>query len=101
MKTYEDRMVDVDNVLALVRAEIERAVKKHGPMHSPHEGYAVIKEEVDELWDDVKRDLGRTDGALTEAMQIAAMGVRYVCDLAPGRRPPTGMSQDTLRQLLA
>ncbi len=101
MKTYEDRMIDVDNVLALVRNEIERAVKKHGPMHSPHEGYAVIKEEVDELWDDVKMDLGRTDGALTEAIQIAAMGVRYVCDISLDLRPQISKSPDTLRQLLA
>ncbi len=51
-------------------------------MHSPHEGYAVIREELDELWDEIKRDRGRELPAMEEAVQIAAMGVRYVLDLA-------------------
>jgi hypothetical protein len=81
MKTYEERMALVDAVLLNVRAEIERAVAKHAPMHSPHEGYAVIKEELDELWDDVKQDLGRRPNARLEALQVAAMGIRYITDL--------------------
>lgn len=83
MKTYEDRMADVDQILGAVRHEIERAVKKHGPMHSPHEGYSVILEELDELWDHVKHDTARGGAAMKEALQIAAMGVRYIADLTP------------------
>jgi hypothetical protein len=78
---YANRMATVDAVLAEVRKEIERAVRKHGPMNSPHEAYAVIQEEVDELWDEVKANRGRELSALEEAVQVAAMGVRYVCDL--------------------
>ena len=79
--TYDDRMAVVDAVLAEVRAEVERAVRKHRPMRSPHEGYAVIKEELDELWDEIKGDRGRELSALEEAMQVAAMGVRHITDL--------------------
>lgn len=32
-----------------VDEELTRARAKHGPMHGPHEGYAVILEELDEL----------------------------------------------------
>ena len=35
----------------LVKDELIRARKNHGPMLSVHEGYAVLLEEVDELWD--------------------------------------------------
>ena len=80
-KTLEQRMAAVDEVLALVRSEIARAAAKHPPMQSPHEGYAVILEEVDELWDEVKADRGRELSALEEAVQVAAMGIRYVTDL--------------------
>lgn len=73
----------LDKCLADLRAEVLRAMEKHPPMHSPHEGYAVIQEEVDELWDRVKIDKGRDYDARVEALQIAAMGLRYVIDLRP------------------
>jgi len=58
----------VDAVMLAVRRELERAVNKHGPMGSPHEGYAVIAEELDEMWDRVKRDEGREHGSAHEAL---------------------------------
>lgn len=82
-RAYNRRMEAVDAVLSDVRAEIERAIRKHRPMNSPHEAYAVIQEEVDELWDDVKADKGRESCARKEAIQIAAMGVRYATDIVP------------------
>lgn len=78
-ESFETRMQRVDAALALVRAEIERAARKHPPFNSRHEGYAVLLEEVDELWDDVKAD--RHHPAIIEAIQVAAMGVRFVSDL--------------------
>ena len=71
----------IDAILADVRAEVLKAAIKHKPMNSAHEGYAVLFEEVDELWDHVKADTGYSDEAFTEATQIAAMGVRYQLDL--------------------
>lgn len=53
---------------------------KHDPMNSPHEGYAVILEELDELWEHVKKDAGRTPDAMTEALHVAVTGIRYVLD---------------------
>jgi hypothetical protein len=80
-KKLEQTIDDLDLVLALVRAEALKAISKHGPMHSPHEGMSIIREEVDELWDHVKADTGQTPDAYKEAVQIAAMGVRYLVDL--------------------
>jgi hypothetical protein len=67
--------------LSLLRVELVKAMTKHAPMHSPHEGMSVIREEEDELWDHVKADTGRTSGARKEARQVAAMGLRYALDL--------------------
>ncbi len=61
--------------------ELERAVEKFGPMASPHEGWAVIREELDELWEHVKANTGRGPEARKEAIQVAAMALRYVFDL--------------------
>jgi len=58
-----------------------RAAGKFPPMNSPHEGYAVIYEELDELWEHVRANTGRTADARTEAIQVAAMAVRYIYDL--------------------
>jgi hypothetical protein len=71
----------LDALLAQLRIELLRAMQKHAPMHSPHEGHSVIAEELDELWDHVKADTGHTSDARIEALQVAAMGLRYAVDL--------------------
>lgn len=72
----------MDKVLTLVRAELIRAMTKHPTsFHNAHEGYAVLQEEADELWEAVKGDDAYTKWGLDEAVQVAAMGVRFVVDL--------------------
>jgi len=73
-----------------VVAETERAMGLHDPMHSTHEAYAVIKEELDEFWEQVKINPnkllpGEREQRLTkmhnELIQIAAMCMRAMVDL--------------------
>jgi len=78
-----EREKALDEALAKVRAEVLRAITKFPPFNSAHEGFAVLREEVDELWDDVKRD--HPAGALDEAVQVAAMGVRFMMDVRAKR----------------
>lgn len=59
--------------------ELERATEKYGPFASSHEGYAVLKEEVDELWDAIKRNES-PQKKREEAIQVAAMALRFVLD---------------------
>jgi hypothetical protein len=66
---------------------LDKARDKHAPMNSPHEGWAVIAEELDELWDHVRSDTGRSAAARHEAIQIAAMGLRYAIDLYDPEAP--------------
>jgi hypothetical protein len=73
-----------DQALALVRDELARAQATHHDFNSGHEGYAVIREELDELWSEIKADKQYTvyDGATTyEAVQVAAMALRFLVDL--------------------
>lgn len=70
----------VDEVFAMLKY----SVLKHRGMTSPHEGISVIREEFEELWDEVKFDSGGTnDAARKEALQLAAMAIRYIIDLDP------------------
>jgi hypothetical protein len=74
----------LDTVLRAVVEELQRAGKIHPLMHSHHEAKAVIEEELDEYWEQVKlkdRDGGRLAYELT---QIAAMAIRALVDLKPG-----------------
>jgi hypothetical protein len=64
-----------------LKQAFNEALTKHRSMYSPHEGYSVILEELDELWDHVKADTGHTTEARKEALQVASMGLRYALDL--------------------
>jgi hypothetical protein len=79
-----------------VHEEIIRARAKHGEQnfHSAHEGFAVLDEERDELWDEVKMNPLRYHAATDndaralhrsymrkEAIQLAAMAVRFIVEV--------------------
>lgn len=69
---------------------LEKAEAKHAPMRGPHEGYAVILEELDELWDEVKRQPIDPAAMRKEALHVGAMAARFlkdVCGVLPA--PPT------------
>ena len=77
----------VGKVLIEVRSELLNAIREFPPFNSPHEGKAVIEEELDELWAHVKANTGRSDAAYREAIQVAAMALRYAVDLFGYRSP--------------
>ena len=64
-------------------SELERARSMFPAFNGPHEGYAVILEELDELWDEVKASKPGADRAAMrkEAIQVAAMALRFVHDV--------------------
>ena len=74
----------MDNFFKLANAEYVMARRKYKPFNSTHEGWAVIQEEVDELWDMIKASKKtRIDNPrmVNECIQIAAMAYAFVKDL--------------------
>ena len=69
------------DTFADVSGELVRATRKFGPFASAHEGYAVILEELDELWQEIKH--GTPDRQREEAIQVAAMAIRFLIDVTP------------------
>lgn len=65
--------------------ELERACAKHPPLHSLHEAYAVILEEVEEFKAEVWKQTRARDALAIhdELVQIAAMCARTVQDCLP------------------
>lgn len=69
-------------LLSEIDEEIEKAVSMFPEFNSLHEGYAVLLEEIDELWSDVKtkQQFRNTESIHQECIQIAAMACRIIID---------------------
>lgn len=81
--TQEGEVKVAENAIADIIEEFRTATAKFQPFHSAHEGYAVLAEEVDELWDEVKghRSLENYDRMIKEAIQVGAMALRFLVDI--------------------
>jgi NTP pyrophosphatase (non-canonical NTP hydrolase) len=78
-------------ILMAVAQEWKNATEKWPVFNSAHEGFAVLLEEMDELWDHVRTNQKNRDlnAMKREAIQVAAMGLRFateVCDDERGRK---------------
>jgi hypothetical protein len=76
-----------DDVADDVLTELRRACAAFPRFASAHEAYAVLLEEIDELWDEVKkRPTERRDYVIrAEAIQVAAMAIRFVLDVCDAK----------------
>lgn len=71
-------MTDLKKIIEDVIEEVRYAESKHPSFRSGHEGYGIILEEVDELWDEVKRKDTNYARQYTEAKHIACTAIRYM-----------------------
>ena len=74
-----------DEAFEAVQNEYLLATEKFGPFVSRHEGLAIIWEEFEGLKEKVftKHDLEGIYGMQREAVQLAAMAIRFVVDSSP------------------
>ncbi|CCO08263.1 hypothetical protein [Desulforamulus hydrothermalis] len=70
---------EVDKVVFSVVNEVYRARSLYPRFASAHEGYAVILEELDEAWNEIK--VNNTKRAKAEMVQVAAMAIRFLLDI--------------------
>ena len=68
----------IDKLLNEVKEEMNRGVQMYGDFNSYHEGYAVIKEELDELWEEIKKRNPSKYNLKEEAIQLTAMGLKFL-----------------------
>lgn len=76
-------MIPTHAILNEIKAELFAAENAHDKMNSAHEAYAVILEELDEFWEEVrkKRSERLNVRMRDELVQTAAMCVRAIRDL--------------------
>lgn len=79
MKDMEPQATSDALMTATTKAgiEVQRAVDDNEGFASFHEGYAVLKEEVEELWDEIKVNRAKRSRKRIhdEAIQAAAMAI--------------------------
>lgn len=69
----------IQTAVDAVTTELMFATRKFGAFKSAHEGAAVIREEFDEFWDEVKAN--NRINQRNEVTQLAAMAIRYLVDI--------------------
>ncbi len=72
------------SLISEVLGELDLAERTFPPFNSAHEGYAVLLEEVDELWGEVKASPPinrRPEQLRKKAVQVAAMALRFIRDV--------------------
>ena len=71
-----------DSVFNDIKNEVLRAKDKYpDDFNSSHEAYAVILEELDELWDEIKKKEPDYVKMKEEAIQCAAMLCRFLVEI--------------------
>lgn len=79
-KPWQKDPVDME-IMDDVACELWEAREAHGDMKNAHEAYAVIREELDEFWEEVKKKKQSNRAMMKELIQVAAMAVRAIADL--------------------
>ncbi len=83
-----EKVVATEEITQLVVTELVDALAAWPEFNSAHEGFAVLKEEVDELWAHVKTNQKRRDieAMKKEAVQVAAMACRFAIEICNEKR---------------
>lgn len=72
-------MTKDEYIVSEVLTELRKAMNKFPKFNSAHEGYAVILEELDEAWAEIKKNNYKL--AREEMIQVAAMAIRWLHDV--------------------
>ena len=76
---FEAMLPDLELEISIVKGELAAATRKFGGFASMHEGYAIVLEELEEAWDEIKSN--NPERAKTEMRQVAAMALRFLVDI--------------------
>lgn len=78
-----------DKAIEMIREEYEKAISEHEPFHSAHEGYGVIKEEFDELWEEIrKKESAQSKEAMAEeAIHTCVTLLRFLVEVCKVDHP--------------
>lgn len=68
----------METIIKHVLNEVEKIQKEHSPYHSIHEGYAIMLEKFDELWNEIKQEDPNYTRIYNEAEQVSCASLRFM-----------------------
>ncbi|MCL4421114.1 MAG: hypothetical protein M1477_05440 [Candidatus Thermoplasmatota archaeon] len=88
-------MTAIEDAIQSILAEFKKAESKFPEFISEHEGYAVLLEEVDELWDEIKNNKrpGAEERMREEAAQVGAMALKFIIMLDSKNKMPKDLRE--------
>ena len=83
-KEESDIEFEIQTAMKMIETELRKAIFNFPkPFNSSHEGYAVLLEEVDELWHEIKND--KQEGSIQrqreEVVQVGAMAAKFLMQI--------------------
>lgn len=83
------RITNIGKAIRLIIPEYNQAILKNPPFSSAHEGWAILQQAVDELWDETKRNKAERspEGMRKEAIIVVATAMRFLIDLCIEENP--------------
>jgi len=83
MYKYSQALKEVAHELRRLKSLCDDPNHPFDDLQSVHQAYALLLEELDELWDEIKKknDARNPEAMREEAMQIAALAIRFMTDL--------------------
>ena len=83
------RITNIGRTIKTIIAEYNSTIIKNDPFNSTYEGWALIKEKVDGLWEEIRKDEAgySKEVVMKVAAQIGAMAMRFMVDLGTEEEP--------------
>jgi hypothetical protein len=77
------RITNIGKSIRMIIPEYNQIICKNPPLHNAHEGWAMLEQGVEQLWNEVKKDKNiRSDEKMRkEAILISATAMRFIIDL--------------------
>jgi len=90
-------MTAIDDAIQSILVEFKKAESKFPEFRSEHEGYGVLLEEVDELWDEIRNNKrpGAEERMREEAAQVGAMALKFIIMLDSKNKTTEHTSADS------
>jgi len=86
--------MQTEKVVTAILAELKWANQVNDNFTSPHHGYAIILEELDELWDEVKKKHPDIRNMRSEAVQVAAMAMKFIMSMENDWKPDPEIARE-------
>lgn len=79
----------MENIQKRIYDKMLEAEEKYGEFASGHEAYGVMMEEMEELWNEIKKKPYKRDAntMIIESIDIAAVAIRFAYQISIGGVP--------------